>query len=194
MLNSIIQIVSDALSMDIQILTPALRVIGGICTGNDYHTSTLITLNILNVFDAILGHSEPSVRKEIYFALSNIAAGNCGHANAMLNHAVIRKVLAGFTEQQHEIKLETVFVIRNLSKTLDENTDILKLLAHNFFYHANFLLSEQILEPKILIKTLKIIFSLCKAGSLEHVPEENPVWQALEDSGCLDVIERLQHY
>lgn len=57
--------------------TPALRSVGNIVSGSDFHTQMAIDGGVLNILPKLMRHQKPSVQKEATWALSNIAAGSC---------------------------------------------------------------------------------------------------------------------
>lgn len=56
-------------------LTPALRAVGNIVTGNDLQTDAVINAGILDVLGRLLEHSRLSIVKEAAWTVSNITAG-----------------------------------------------------------------------------------------------------------------------
>ena len=61
---------------DKQIVSPALRAIGNILTGDDPQTQVVINCSVLPALQHLLSSPVPNLRKEACWALSNISAGN----------------------------------------------------------------------------------------------------------------------
>lgn len=60
---------------DSTVLTPALRAVGNIVTGNDLQTDAVINSGVLDVLGRLLEHSRLSIVKEAAWTVSNITAG-----------------------------------------------------------------------------------------------------------------------
>jgi importin subunit alpha-1 len=58
------------------ILTPVIRTIGNIVSGDDLQTQAILDCDLLPNLYELYNHSKSSIRKEINWSLSNIAAGN----------------------------------------------------------------------------------------------------------------------
>ena len=58
------------------IVTPALRVIGNIVTGNDVQTQSMLDLDVLKHLKVLLSSPKETIRKEACWTISNITAGN----------------------------------------------------------------------------------------------------------------------
>ena len=58
------------------ILTPALRSIGNIVTGDDQQTQVVLDIGVLPFFPSLLFHQKISLQKEAAWTLSNVTAGN----------------------------------------------------------------------------------------------------------------------
>lgn len=58
------------------VVTPALRSIGNIVTGDDLQTQVVLNCNILTNLLQLLKHPKETIRKETCWTISNITAGN----------------------------------------------------------------------------------------------------------------------
>ena len=61
---------------DKRVITPALRSIGNIVTGDDVQTQIIINCSVLPALQHLLGSNHDNLRKESCWTLSNITAGN----------------------------------------------------------------------------------------------------------------------
>lgn len=61
---------------DVTVLTPALRAVGNIVTGNDTQTDSIIATGGLRYLGALLQHKRVNIVKEAAWTISNITAGN----------------------------------------------------------------------------------------------------------------------
>lgn len=57
------------------VLTPALRAVGNIVTGNDVQTDTVLNAGALNVMPKLLQHPRLNIVKEAAWTISNVTAG-----------------------------------------------------------------------------------------------------------------------
>lgn len=67
------------------ILTPALRTVGNIVTGDDLQTDSVISAGGLPHLGALLRHHRANIVKEAAWAISNIAAGNARQIQCVIN-------------------------------------------------------------------------------------------------------------
>lgn len=61
---------------NIDVLTPALRAIGNILTGDDPQTQVVINCSALPAIQHLLDHPLSNIKKEACWAISNTTAGN----------------------------------------------------------------------------------------------------------------------
>ena len=72
-INKFVQLLSHESN---KVLVPALRIIGNIVTGNDEQTQAVLDCNVLEPLCALAKSTNPQIRKEVCWAISNITAGN----------------------------------------------------------------------------------------------------------------------
>lgn len=63
-------------SSNTKVVSPALRTVGNVLSGDDVQTQLCIDLNVLNYLDTLINSSNTAIVKEATWCLSNIAAGN----------------------------------------------------------------------------------------------------------------------
>lgn len=76
-------------SSEPSVLTPALRTIGNIVTGDDKQTQAVLDAGALQVFPALLTHSKSNLQKEAAWTLSNITAGNHDQIQAVIDMGLV---------------------------------------------------------------------------------------------------------
>jgi hypothetical protein len=59
----------------IALITPALRILGNISTGNAEQTGVVLSNGILPRVEKLLSHQKQTIKRETCWLLSNIAAG-----------------------------------------------------------------------------------------------------------------------
>lgn len=67
------------------VLTPALRAVGNIVTGDDLQTDAVISAGGLPHLGALLRHHRVNIVKEAAWAISNITAGNMDQIQHVIN-------------------------------------------------------------------------------------------------------------
>lgn len=98
-----------------KVVTPALRTIGNIVTGNDVQTQAALDAGVLTHCAALLRSPKKSVRKETCWLVSNVAAGTAPQiarvaADRELLHLVLHQLDAG----DWEVKKEASYVVSNI--------------------------------------------------------------------------------
>ena len=63
-------------SGELPVMTPSLRTLGNIVTGNDVQTDAVIESCAVPVFAKLLQHPKMNIVKEAAWTISNITAGN----------------------------------------------------------------------------------------------------------------------
>ena len=63
-------------SPEVTVLTPALRAVGNIVTGNDTQTDSIIAAGGLTYLGSLLQHKRVNIVKEAAWTISNVTAGN----------------------------------------------------------------------------------------------------------------------
>lgn len=71
------------------VLTPDLRAIGNIVTGDDTQTQTVLDTGVLQAFPYLLRHPKSSLQKEAAWTLSNITAGNRAQIQAVIDAGLV---------------------------------------------------------------------------------------------------------
>lgn len=93
-------------SPDGNILTPALRTVGNIVSGNDIQTDAVIVAGGLPHLCALLRHHRANVVKEATWAISNIAAGNTRQIQCVIS----ANVLPALTEVLQFVSVLRIYV------------------------------------------------------------------------------------
>jgi len=76
------------------VLTPALRTVGNIVTGDDAQTDAVISAGALPYLGALLRHTRSNIVKEAAWAISNITAGNA----TQIQHVIDANLLTPLVE------------------------------------------------------------------------------------------------
>jgi len=99
---------------NIVLLTPALRTLSNIVSGNDDATDYIISLNVVPTIVALLSHAKIAVRKEVCFFLSNVAAGTPPHIDYIYKFpSLLSKVKGVILNDDATIRVEALWVLSN---------------------------------------------------------------------------------
>lgn len=71
------------------VLTPALRTVGNIVTGDDTQTDSIIVAGGLPHLCTLLSHPRKNIMKEAAWAISNITAGNMEQIQHVINAGIL---------------------------------------------------------------------------------------------------------
>ena len=189
---TLLQSVVDSLAFDtISLNLPALRIIGNFTFADNTYIEQLISLNVLSKLQPFLRSPNAKVRKEVIWTLSNVAAGTKEQVQALFQHAICQDALGGFRDPGYKIALETSYLFKNLAQKLSSET-VLRLVNMKILSYFPAVFDRR--EPDTHLNCLLILTSLLSAGEKEAqatgVP--NRVSQVVEETRCLQVLERLQ--
>ncbi|RYG52227.1 hypothetical protein EON67_01710 [archaeon] len=97
------------------IVTPALRVVGNIVTGDEIQTQVMINVGALESLLAVLSGSRKNLRKEACWAISNIMAGNTAQIQAVLDTGIVAKLVDLLSNGSLEVRREACWALSNAS-------------------------------------------------------------------------------
>lgn len=104
----------DLLLHSLRVLTPALRTIGNIVTGNDVQTQHVINSHALPFLLSLITNSpQKNIKKEAVWAISNITAGTKDQIQAVIDANVIPQLILLLVTADFEIKKEAAWAISN---------------------------------------------------------------------------------
>ena len=85
-------------SNEVSVITPALRAIGNIVTGDDSQTQCILDHGALPAFHNLLKHHKINIQKEAAWTISNITAGNTNQIQQVLDQQLLPPVLEILTK------------------------------------------------------------------------------------------------
>ncbi len=96
-------------------MTPALRTLGNIVSGNDNQTQVTLDAGILPALTRLLHHPKKIIRKETCWTFSNIAAGTVAQIGLMCGTTgLLAGVAAPLSEGEWDVQKEAAWIISNL--------------------------------------------------------------------------------
>ncbi len=103
-----------------EVVTPALRGVGNIMTGDDHQTQMMINLQVIPSLLWLVDYPDKEVQKEAVWTLSNITAGNQLQIQAVIDAGVIPKVIPLLeywkteTKAEKDLFKETMWLFSNI--------------------------------------------------------------------------------
>ena len=176
------------------LLAPALRAAGCVATGSNDQTQLVINLGIIDKLLPLIKSPSNEIRKEVYWILSNIAVGTHRQINTLISHSIMSEAIKGLLETDQNVFIEAGWFFSNLSK----KCDLEQILALDDINILNYLKEAYRNQNAEFIKhMLELTITLLSAGrqlsdSKGIITNEMAV--KFRDTGCLDMLENLQHF
>ncbi len=98
------------------VVTPAVRVLGNFVSGNDVQTQSVLNAGVLNHVSSLLQYPKKTVRKEMCWLLSNIAAGTKHQISQLMRAGNdMLSIVNTVKEAPWEIRKEATWVLSNIA-------------------------------------------------------------------------------
>jgi Armadillo/beta-catenin-like repeat len=162
----------------------AIRSVGNILAGDSGKTQILINLGVLDFLHPALKSSDQGVRKEAYWALSNITGGNAFQVGTVVDHPIVKDAIKGLDDINVEVRSEASWVISNIG-VKGCYYHILSLADLGLLNYIKFSLKEN--NPTILKNTLRTLECVLAADKINKSELKKEVIL----SGCLEALEDL---
>ena len=98
---------------DEELLVYLFRLLGNICSGTVAQTQKLLDMKILDRLAVFVGHQDSAVVKEVYWVLSNIAAGSLEQVETLEKHPMFLSSVCGILHHDSRVKIEASFYLAN---------------------------------------------------------------------------------
>eukprot|EP01018_Ginkgo_biloba_P008271 Gb_19762 [translate_table: standard] len=176
------------------VLTPALRTVGNIVTGDDVQTQYVINNQVLPCLYSILrSNHRKSIKKEACWTVSNITAGSKEQIQAIIDANIIPPLVSLLSEAEFEIKKEAAWAISNATSG-GTHEQIKYLVSQGCVKPLCDLLTCP--DPRIITVCLEGLENILKVGEVEkdlgNTGGINMYARLIEDAEGLDKIENLQ--
>ncbi|KII61914.1 Importin subunit alpha-5 [Thelohanellus kitauei] len=164
-----------------------LRVLGNIAAREEKHTQFLLDHGILSHLQPMLTTTNQEVKKQIYFILSNIAAGTRSQMLTLFPLNIFPQIIKDLEEGEREVKSEACWLISNvISRCTYE--EVQPLVESKMFYFMRNIFETGI--GSIIVAVLELVLVLLELYSGHNNQEE--ICQKIEESGVLVYINHLQ--
>jgi len=174
--------------------TPAIRIVGNICSGSKSQTQEVLKTNFLELAPNLLKDDRRIIRKETAWTLSNIAAGSRKQIQNIIDQDLVTTIINGLSDNEHEVVRECCYCLFNLVEGSNYDQFItvmeeksLECLVELFEYP----------DAKVVKVVLQTIESILIRGQKyeERLHESNPFVAALESyETALAQLEELQSH
>ncbi|CAG8588115.1 13098_t:CDS:2 [Racocetra fulgida] len=172
-------------------LTPALRSVGNIVTGDDVQTQVIINCGALPALLSLLSSPKDGLRKEACWTISNITAGNCAQIQAVIDANIIPPLINILQHADLKTRKEACWAISNAtSGGLNKPEQIKYLVSQGCIKPLCDLLT--CMDNKIIQVALDGLENILKVGELEKVNGVNQFSLFIEEAGGMEKIHNLQ--
>ena len=172
----------------VNIMTPALRTIGNIVSGNDKCTQHCLDHNLLQVLSSLINHQKKAVRKETCWALSNITAGTQLQISQVANYpGMLANLIGHVRDSEWDVKKEAAWAVANMTTTATPEI-VCKVVDAGAVGPLVQLLDVK--DSKIVNVALEAVESILKTGRKCN----RDFAATLEEEGGIDMLEQLQQH
>lgn len=179
-------------------LSPIIRMLGNIVTGDDRQTDFIIALGLLLVLKAIYQYpcdtrKSSRIRKEICWLISNITAGTPAQIDHVIEAGFLEVLVQALRFGEQYIRTEACWAVCNATSQVETHPHqaMRVFKAGCIPALAEFVQSVQ-KDAKMVTLVLETIGNLLVYGENESLGAENAVAEEMEEYGLLDIVEGLQ--
>jgi len=177
-------------STEYTIITPCLRTIGNIVTGNDMQTDSVLAAGpVLQTLGRLLQSPKPNISKEAAWAISNITAGTISQINAVIKGGLVPILINVIHNGDLRARKEAVWALTNI--TSGGTVEHIVYLCQNGVIPA-FCALFKCKESRSIMVAMDGLENILKGAA--NVGELDKIQEALEECGGLDALEQLQHH
>ncbi|MDR3577925.1 MAG: hypothetical protein P4L50_29015 [Anaerolineaceae bacterium] len=166
------------------VFTSAIRLVGSLGTGIDQDVEPLVVHNVIEELLrlAAIPAMDKTQLKEIFWALSNIAAGPQRHKQRMIECGTVKTMKSLLDKcANDDIAREAAYVIANLVDSASQGQIKQVVLDGGMILLETMLASNEARTLVVVLEGLRVIFKACEGEKLEF-----------ERQGHLDRLEQLQ--
>ncbi|CAD8085194.1 unnamed protein product [Paramecium primaurelia] len=173
------------------LIIPALKNIGNILSGNDEQTNQVLQAGVLQSFEILLQHKRKSIRREVYWSLSNIVAGTIPQIKQIIrNDQLLKSLFKQLKLSDLQITKYIAFFVSN-SAIYAELIDLEYLIVnYEFIQKLSWLLDKN--DEQIIQATLEGICKLIQ--KLQFEGKFAMYKQLIEDQKIIAKVIQLQSH
>merc|ERR1712133_168431 len=174
---------------EISVMTPSLRTLGNIVTGNDSQTDAVLAAQSVPVFAKLLQHPKMNIVKESAWTISNITAGNHQQIQMVIDAGCLQPLIDILVKGDFKAQKEAAWAITNLTSG-GTVSQIVNLCGEGVLKPFCDLLAAK--DDKTVGVVLDGINNILTTA--EKLNETDKVAMMVEECGGLDKIEQLQSH
>lgn len=169
------------------LITPCLRTLGNIVTGNDEQTQCVLEVGALAGMSSLIKHERTNIQKEACWLISNVTAGTQTQIQAVIDANLIEAVFHVLKTAEFKAQKEAVWAITNLTSggTIEQITYIAN---HGIVPILCNLLTVR--DSKVTLVILDGLKNILDCG--KKIDQLQAICDLIEECGGLDKIETLQ--
>ncbi|KAF5919988.1 hypothetical protein HPG69_014354 [Diceros bicornis minor] len=179
---------------DYKVVSPALRAVGNIVTGDDIQTQVILNCSALPCLLHLLSSQKESIRKESCWTVSNITAGNRAQIQAVIDANIFPVLIEVLQKAEFRTRKEAAWAITNATSG-GTPEQIRYLVALGCIKPLCDLLT--VMDSKIVQVALNGLENILRLGEQESKQNGigiNPYCALIEEAYGLDKIEFLQSH
>lgn len=146
----------------------ALKIIGNLVVLSKDYAHCLLEKNVLSILLQFIKDGSPKEKKEALLITSNLCVDLDHYLSIFLNHDLLKECLSYLIDKDEDLKIEAIWILRNLTK-FEDSFEILHKLG---FFH-DFLSVFQDRSGHTLIPALESLNSLLLDESFHNLFEKN---------------------
>jgi len=174
------------------VLTPALRLVGNVVTGDDQQTQLMINNYVLPSLLALMKSSRKGIRKESCWTISNITAGNKLQVQAVIDARIFPRLIELVSQADFDIKKEAAWAISNAT-SCGSPEQIRHLVSIGTIEPMCELLINP--DPRMVLVALEALENILKIGEMDAKQTgTNEFATSVEECLGLDKLEQLQNH
>eukprot|EP00771_Trimastix_marina_P001518 gnl/Trimastix_PCT/2599.p1 GENE.gnl/Trimastix_PCT/2599~~gnl/Trimastix_PCT/2599.p1 ORF type:complete len:593 (+),score=183.00 gnl/Trimastix_PCT/2599:62-1840(+) len=176
----------------VDVVTPALRAIGNIVTGDDVQTQVVLNCGALPCLVTLLASPKRSIRKEACWTIANITAGNIRQIQDVIDARVMPTIVNMLDHGDAELRKEACWAVSNA--TCGNMTQVKYLCEIKCIPPLVKILDLD--DPNIIIVALEALENILKVGQREAATHgtANLYPDEIEECGGIERIEALQRH
>lgn len=184
LMNSLIHSQSDRAT-----LIPTIRALGNIVAGTDHHAAQVLRSGYLEQILPLCSHESRMVKKDVYWTISNFAAGTAEQIAAVMNTpGLVDEVIRAAELATWEVRKEAVWVICNLV-TSGTSSD-LRVLTELGVMHALCGILKSKDDSKMLLIVMEAVEKLLEMDDAVI----RPLAIQMDEEGGVTAVEDLQEH
>ncbi|KAK3513956.1 hypothetical protein QTP70_034114 [Hemibagrus guttatus] len=179
---------------DYKVVSPALRAVGNIVTGDDIQTQVILNCSALPCLLHLLSSPKESIKKEACWTVSNITAGNRAQIQAVIDANIFPVLIEILQKAEFRTRKEAAWAITNATSG-GTPEQIRYLVSLNCIKPMCDLLT--VMDSKIVQVSLNGLENILRLGEQESKQNGtgiNPYCALIEEAYGLDKIEFLQSH